>query len=128
MATVMVVDDELEIRSMLEEVLNKEGHQVLTAQNATEAWGLLDQRPQAIFVDIDMGEESGVTFVSKLRGHPVCGRTPVTFVTAHPQRAKPLIHSGSGVVDVIVKPFRIELVKQRLAQMLKMPGAPQKGE
>ena len=124
MAKVMIIDDEFEVRNLLAEVLRKEGHQVLAAQSATEAWGMLDERPQAIFVDIDMGEESGVTFVSKLREHPVCGHTPVVFVTAHPQRAKPLIRAGSGVVDVIVKPFRIELVKQRLAQMLKMPGAP----
>lgn len=102
----------------------QEGHEVVAAQNATEAWGLLERKPQAIFVDIDMGEESGVAFVAKLRQHPVCGHTPVTFITAHPHRAQPLIQAGSGVVDVIVKPFRIELVKQRLAQMLKMPGAP----
>jgi DNA-binding response OmpR family regulator len=123
MATVLVIDDDFEVLGLLRDVIAKAGHRVLTARSASEAWALLPERPAAIFVDIDMGEESGVAFVARLREHPTCARTPVAFVTAHADRAKPLIASGTGIVDVIQKPFRIELLMVRLNQMLKMPGA-----
>lgn len=122
MATIMIIDDDPEIRQLLVALVEKLGHEALAAPSATDAWNMLDKKPQAIFADIDMGQESGVTFVSRLREHPIGKRVPVTFVTAYPERAAPLIAAGVGVVDVIRKPFRIELIQVRLEQMLTMPS------
>jgi len=115
----MVVDDEPEVRKLLERVLSGAGHQVLQAADAAEAWRLLDREPAAMFVDIDMPGETGVEFVLRLRDSKEGLRVPVTFVTAFRERAMPLVSSGTpGIVDVIDKPFRFERVLSALDRML----------
>lgn len=116
MAKVMVVDDEPEVRELLCSVVSKSGHEAIAAADAAQAWEHLKQEPAAIFVDIDMPGESGVEFVLRLRQN---GATiPVTFVTAYRDRARPLLNTGIGRVDVIDKPFRFEEVTAQLDKML----------
>ena len=124
MAKVLVLDDQPEVRQLLGSVVEKAGHDVLRAENADEAWGLLDQRPALIFADIDMPGETGVEFVIRLREHPHGADIPVVFVTAYRERAAPLTASASaGIVDVIDKPFRLETITQTLHQFLGDPGS-----
>jgi len=118
MATVLVVDDEPEVRTLLATVIEKAGHEVLTAADAGEAWALLSKKPAVIFADIDMPGETGIELVLRLREHPTCAEVPVIFVTAYRERAIPLVSTGAGIVDVIDKPFRMEQVTDRLAQAL----------
>lgn len=120
MAVVMVVDDEPEVRTLLETVVKKAGHEVICAADAGDAWSQLSRNPEAIFIDIDMPGETGVEFVLRLREHPSCADVPVVFVTAYHERARPLMASGAGIVDVIDKPFRLELVTDRLEKMLEI--------
>ena len=120
MAIVMVVDDEPEVRTLLETVVQKAGHEVVSAADAGDAWSRLDRNPEAIFIDIDMPGETGVEFVLRLREHPSCADVPVVFVTAYRERARPLVASGAGIVEIIDKPFRLELVSDCLEQMLEI--------
>ncbi len=123
MAKVLVVDDEAEVRTLLESVVKNGGHEVLTAADATAAWELLKEKPEALLIDIDMPGESGVEFVLRLREHPTCSDIPVVFVTAFRERARPLVSSGAGLVDIVDKPFRIEAVQEKLGEMLKISAA-----
>lgn len=118
MATILIVDDEPDVRSLLETIVSKQGHTVLTAADTGGAWGHLDENPAAIFIDIDMPGETGVEFVLRLRHHRTCSNIPVTFVTAYRERARPLVASGAGMVDIIDKPFRIETIQTKLDEML----------
>lgn len=120
MALIMVVDDEPEVRQLIETVLTKAGHEVVVAADAGTAYDSLHLGPAAIFVDIDMPGETGVEFVLRLREHPTCADVPVTFVTAYRERARPLMSTGAaGIVDVIDKPFRLEAITQVLERMLR---------
>lgn len=119
MARVMVVDDEPEVRELLTSMLTRAGHQVVSAPDAATAYHLLNEPPQAIFVDIDMPGETGVEFVLKLREHEACAKVPVAFVTAFRERARPLLSTGAaGVVGVVDKPFRLETITATLEKML----------
>lgn len=128
MAVIMVVDDEPEVRQLIETLLTKSGHEVLSAADAGSAFAMLERgpggepgrEPAAIFVDIDMPGETGVEFVLRLREHPRCAHVPVAFVTAYRERARPLLSTGAepGVVDVIDKPFRLEVITKALERML----------
>jgi two-component system, OmpR family, response regulator len=124
MAVIMVVDDEPEVRQLIETVVRKAGHEVVTAADAGSAFALLDREPAAIFVDIDMPGETGVEFVLRLREHPRCAHVPVAFVTAYRERARPLLSTGAepGVVDVIDKPFRLDVITRTLDRMLAIGG------
>ena len=122
MATVLIIDDEPEVRNLLESYVTKSGHQPLCAGDAGEAWALLEQEPKLILADIDMPGETGVEFVLRLREHPTCADVPVIFVTAYRERAHPLMSTGAGVVGVIDKPFRMETVVKMVDKMLTEEG------
>ena len=124
MALIMVVDDEPEVRQLMETIISKAGHEVLSAADASHAWSQLDRRPQALFVDIDMPGETGVELVLRMREHPDHADVPVAFVTAFRERARPLVSTGAaGIVDVIDKPFRMEAIIDCLRRMLEPGGA-----
>jgi CheY-like chemotaxis protein len=124
MAVIMVVDDEPEVRQLMETIIVRAGHEVVSAADASHAWSQLDRRPRAIFVDIDMPGETGVELVLRLREHPDHADVPVAFVTAYRERARPLVSTGAaGIVDVIDKPFRMEAITDCLRRMLE-PDSP----
>lgn len=118
MVSVLIVDDEPDIRELLSTIITKEGHVVLSAANVAEAWSLLAQGPAAAFVDIDIPGETGVEFVFKLRQSSATKDLPVVFVTAYPDRSRALQITGQGAVKVIAKPFRMEQIVGALHLML----------
>lgn len=118
MATVMVVDDEPEVRQLLHTMIEKAGHSVVTAVDAADAWRQLDTGPAILFVDIDMPGETGVELVLRLRDEPAFAELPVVFVTAYRERARPLMASGQPGIEVIDKPFRMEHITAMLDQFL----------
>jgi two-component system alkaline phosphatase synthesis response regulator PhoP len=67
-ATVLVVDDDLEWIEVMREILDEEGHVVLTAKNGIEALAVArKERPDLILLDLEMPEMDGRTFLAELR-------------------------------------------------------------
>ncbi len=122
MAVVMVIDDDPEVRGLLESIVQKGGHEVIAAADASNAWMRLDRNPEAFFVDIDMPGETGIEFVLRLRAHPDFAASPLVFVTAFRERARPLFSSGGQNIGIIDKPFRVEQIEGALETMLKIAG------
>lgn len=118
MATVMVVDDEPEVRQLMRSIIEKAGHDVVTAVDAADAWRQLDTNPAVLFVDIDMPGETGVEFVLRLRDDPAYAELPVVFVTAYRERARPLLASGQPGIEVVDKPFRVEHITSMLRRFV----------
>ena len=87
--TVLVVDDEADIRDSLKDALADEGYSVLSASNGQEAMRLLPslKRPCAIILDIIMPVMSGTEFYHHLRSHPELADIPVLISTSDPSRA-----------------------------------------
>ena len=86
MAKVLIVDDQPAIRDLLNRVVTGAGHEALIATNAEEALAFLDQKPEILFADIDMPDQTGVELVFKIRQHPDLAELPVVFVTAYRER------------------------------------------
>jgi CheY-like chemotaxis protein len=87
--TVVVVDDERDIRDTLRDAFEDEGYAVATAANGEEALGLLrkTQRPCVVIVDIIMPVMSGSELYSALRADPALKDIPVVVSTSDPSRA-----------------------------------------
>lgn len=122
MAVVVVADDDAKIRSMLGSIIEKLGHTVFTAADAAEVMALLRHDPQLLVLDIDMPGETGVELVMKLRHHPQLAQLPVIFVTAFPERSRPLQLTGLGAVKVISKPFHLPEIQTTVRDMLGAVG------
>jgi len=117
-STILVVDDDDEIRTLLRLILEAEGHDAIEAANAEEGLAALDLKPEAIFVDVDMPGMSGAQFLVALRQHPLVALTPATFVTAHEDRVALFAKHGIAEKHIISKPFRRKDIRDALGRML----------
>lgn len=68
MAHVLIVEDDPQIRSMLQETLQLEGYEISVAENGDDAMQQYNQkRPDGIITDILMPEKEGLSFITELR-------------------------------------------------------------
>ena len=101
MATLLVVEDEPDIRSAIAEVLRDEGHRVLEAGDGSEALGVLraGSRPDAIILDLMMPRLDGWGFRAAQLAEPDLARIPVLVVSAHGR--------GLPATRHLAKPFEL---------------------
>jgi two-component system, sensor histidine kinase and response regulator len=87
--TVLVVDDEPDIRESLRDALEDEGYSVVTAGNGREALEILSaiERPCALILDIIMPMMSGAEVWETMRGDAELASIPVIVSTSDPTRA-----------------------------------------
>ncbi len=80
--TILVVDDEPDVRSYLAAVLGDAGYEVRTAENGKEAMDVVEAgAPDLISLDITMPEKTGVRFYRELREDAATAGIPVLIVT-----------------------------------------------
>jgi CheY-like chemotaxis protein len=80
---ILIVDDEPDIVSYLEMVLQDSGFETMTAGNGNEAMEAVKrERPDLVTLDITMPEASGTRFYKELRMDPDLSTIPVIIVTA----------------------------------------------
>ncbi len=123
---ILIVDDEMAIRNMLDVFLSSRGHDVLTAQNAREAINLIERRKlDLLLLDIHMPEVSGEELLSHLRTRERIGgrdRLPVLIVsgilTTH--LVPRLVESGAD--GLIVKPLDLLRIIEEIERILDTVG------
>ena len=80
MQKIMIIDDEIDILSMLDRYFRLNGYSVITANSAAEAQNKLSMQPDLILLDINMPEMDGISFCRNIRDYVSC---PNLFLTAH---------------------------------------------
>jgi two-component system, chemotaxis family, chemotaxis protein CheY len=109
MPTVLVVDDDRDIRGMLETYLGLQGFDVLTAHNGCDALRQLDDiRPAVILLDLMMPVMDGVEFCGRQQCEPRLRDIPVVCLSAQ-QDAGPTA-ARLGVAGFLSKPFSLDAV------------------
>jgi signal transduction histidine kinase len=107
----LVVDDELNIRQMLTLVLQKSGYHVSCAENASEAFNLLEQSTfSAILSDVMMPGEDGISFLGRV--HQSWPDLPVILMTGFAQLQMAINAIKNGAFDFIHKPFDFEYLRK----------------
>jgi two-component system, chemotaxis family, chemotaxis protein CheY len=110
--TVLVVDDEPDIRESLRDALEDEGYRVSVARNGKEAFDLLPtlEKPVAIILDIIMPVMSGAEFYAAIHADPRFADTPVLISTSDASRAP------SGVL-LMKKPIDLDRLLDAVAKL-----------
>jgi UDP-3-O-[3-hydroxymyristoyl] N-acetylglucosamine deacetylase len=107
MATVLVVDDESEIRTSLRGVLGDEGLRVLEAEDGRGALHLVRrERPELVLLDVWMPEVDGIELLRSLQEEP--DRPQVIMISGHGNIETAVQATKLGAFDFIEKPFSID--------------------
>ena len=114
---ILVVDDEADIRDILQFNLENAGFNVDTAASAEEALAMLSESHSLVLLDVMMGGMSGFQMAQTLRDQE--NDIPVIFLTAKDRQDDLLTGFSSGADDYISKPFSIQEVIARVNAVIK---------
>jgi len=119
MPTIMVIDDDANIRAVLKYRFEKERYTVHLARNGLEAVkGVNGQPPDLIILDILMPKMDGISFLEQLRGNPRTRSIPVIVLTALGRGPQWQRTQHLGVEDWVVKPFSPRRLVERVREVL----------
>ena len=118
---ILVVDDELDLREILQCNLEAAGYAVDTAASAEEALTLMHKSPDLLLLDVMMGGMSGFALAEKLRGEHASA-VPIIFLTAKDTEDDLLQGFSVGADDYISKPFSLQEVLARVKAVLRRTG------
>ena len=116
---ILIADDERDIIDFLKYNLEKEGFEVLTAKNGSEALTLAKKNPDLILLDIMMPEMDGLEVVRTLKKNPGTARIPVIFLTAKSAELDEVVGLELGADDYITKPVSIPKLLARVKLTLR---------
>ena len=113
--SVLLVDDDRDIRETLGELLADEGFQVEASWNGQTALARLEEgfRPDVIVLDLMMPAMDGLTFRAQQRKNPALAHIPVVGLTAFP--------SPNADFECLTKPVRFATLVERLRRAVGRP-------
>ena len=122
---ILVVDDIPQVRKILCHELQKAGYTTLEARNGLEALDRVRSVPvHAIILDAMMPEMDGFTFCRTLKADPAGQAIPVLFLTARQSQEDVLKAIQAGARDYLVKPYKRDVLLERLGKILAAPAPP----
>ena len=119
MASILVVDDEMGIRELLNEILTDEGHSVVSAQNADEARKARENlEPDLVLLDIWMPDVDGVTLLKEWSNNGQL-TMPVVMMSGHATIDTAVEATRIGAVNFLEKPIALQKLLKTVEQALQ---------
>lgn len=115
--TILIVDDEKEIRNLIHIYLKNEGFKTLRAENGHEAFKLLktNNDVKLIILDIMLPDIDGIDFCMKVREKK---NVPIIMLSAKSQDSDKIAGLSAGADDYVTKPFNpLELIARVKSQL-----------
>ena len=123
--SILVVEDEPDIRELLNFTITRAGYSVLEAETAENAMQLIDNRlPELAIIDWMLPGISGVDLASRLRQDELTEKIPIIMLTARDEESDKLRSFESGVDDYVTKPFSPRELLARIKALLRRSGEP----
>ena len=121
MARILVVDDEPGIREFLQIMLEREGYEVSSAVNGTDAISRFKKKKyDVVIADIRMPKVSGLEVLSSVK--EISPETNVIMITAHASFESAVEAMNAGAYDYITKPFNVDEIKVTVSNALQNNG------
>lgn len=126
MATsILIVEDEQDIRELLEFTFLRDGYDVIAAETAEIALQKIDIKlPDMIVVDWMLPGMDGIDLAKRLRRDELTADLPIVMLTARGEEADKLKSFAGGIDDYITKPFSPRELLARVKALLRRSGGP----
>lgn len=120
-ATVLVVDDEPQIRRVMRTTLTAQGYTILEARNGLEAIAKMrSERPDLVILDMNMPNMDGLETCREIRS---TSSIPIIMLTVRSAEKDKVRALDAGADDYVVKPFGIEELLARIRAALRRSPA-----
>jgi len=121
MAHILVVDDDEDIRKLVEKILTGRGHKVSQAEDGETGLGFaLVKKPDLIILDLNLPKMDGFEVCRRLKKDEVTKKIPVIMLTAaHPEWEDAKRGFKLGADEYVIKPFNAEILLHNIERLLK---------
>ena len=114
----MIIDDDPDVRTVMNILMKKQGYEVETASGREEALSKLERfEPSVILLDVLLSGYDGRELCQELKADKKMKNIPVIMFSAHPGAAENI--SNYGADDFISKPFNTESLLEKLGKLVK---------
>ncbi len=118
--TVLVVDDDHKLISLVRMYLEREGFRVIAAYDGPQALSLFERhRPGFVILDVMLPRLDGIAVCRRLRRH---SRVPILMLTARVDEVDTLVGLSVGADDYVTKPFSPRELVARVRAILRRAG------
>lgn len=118
MATVLIAEDDRQIREALDRILRFEGYDTLLSNDGAAALeAISEKRPDVVILDVMMPFVDGLSVARKLRERG--DRTPILMLTARQETAERVAGLDAGADDYLSKPFELDELLARIRALLR---------
>jgi two-component system cell cycle response regulator len=118
---ILVVEDNAMNRELLCDWLEAEGHQVVSAEDLATARRILkDRQPDAVLLDVQLGNEDGLSLAAWIRQQREFRHLPVIAVTAHALATEHQSFLQAGCNACVSKPVNFKLLSAELQRWLTL--------
>lgn len=119
-AKILVVDDDPDIRRLVQYNLEKEGYQAITAPDGEQALRLVaSEMPQLVILDLMLPDMDGLEFCRKMKQDEPTSGIPIIMLTAKGEEVDRVVGFELGAEDYITKPFSPRELVLRVKAILK---------
>ncbi len=120
MASILVVDDEMGIRELLNEILTDEGHTVYAAESAIQARTIREQmRPDLVLLDIWMPDTDGITLLKEWSNTGQL-TMPVVMMSGHATIDTAVEATRIGALNFLEKPIALQKLLKTVSKALEV--------
>ncbi len=120
--TILVVDDQSSVRTLLKDYLTSQGYRVVTAADGQEALFVArHEHPNLVLLDIMMPKMDGYQFLSAFRRE---NQVPVIVLSAKEEETDTVLGLELGADDYVIKPFRMRELLARVRAALRRVETP----
>jgi len=125
MASILIVEDEVDLREMLSESLEQSGYTIFSAGTVGEARKLLEQHtPDLVLLDWMLPDAPGLNWLRRIRRIDRFRSLPVIMLTARGEVGDRVAGLDGGADDYIVKPFSLKELQARIRSRLRTQQPP----
>jgi two-component system, OmpR family, phosphate regulon response regulator PhoB len=122
--TILIVEDEMPLVTLLRYNLEREGFAALDAQDGEEALNIArEQKPDLVLLDWMLPLMSGIEVCRQLRRNPETRQIPIVMLTARGEEGDKLRGLDSGADDYVTKPFSLSELVARMRTVLRRAGS-----
>ena len=119
MSKILVIDDDLDILSVMEILLSMKGYNVeVTAKGENTFPKIETFKPDLILLDVLISGYDGRVICKQLKSNEETKHIPVIMFSAHPGAAAAI--SDYGADDFIAKPFNVNVLLEKINEQLKL--------